>query len=198
MEGDEFLRRMRAGDASVWDALMPALRVIALGACRDLRVFDSLRDDIVQDVAFKVFTDWQGYRGDSKLGTWIYAIARNRCLDELRKRSVRGDDRMPVDDEDGSVLDAGSGYDPKPEQALCVQHVIRELEAQGEARQGSRRMIEVLMWWVENSPSTEELAGYLATTVAAAKERKSYILRQLRSLCRKHCGHDECAVATAG
>ena len=50
--------------------------------------------------------------------------------------------------------------------------VLRELESQGEARQGSRRMIEVLLWWVENGPGTEELAAFLKTSVAAAKERK--------------------------
>lgn len=197
MDGEEFLRRMGAGDATVWDALMPALRVIALGACRDLRVFDSLREDIVQDVAFKVFTDWRGYRGDSRLATWIYAIARNRCLDELRKRAVRGDDRLPADGAEAPEEASGPAWDPQPEQSLCVQQVIRELEAQGEARKGSMRMIDVLVWWVENSPSTEELARFLRTSLAAAKERKSYILRQLKALCRKHCGHDECALGAA-
>lgn len=196
MDGEEFLRRMGAGDPTLWDALMPALRVTALGACRDLKVFDSLREDIVQDVAFKVFTDWRSYRGDSRLGTWMYAIARNRCLDELRKRTVRGDDRRGADDGEDAA-EQGPAYDPRPEQSLCVQQVIRELETQGEARKGSMRMIDVLVWWVENSPSTEELAQFLRTSLAAAKERKSYILRQLKALCRKHCGHDECALGAA-
>jgi RNA polymerase sigma factor (sigma-70 family) len=197
MEGEEFLRRMRAGDASVWEALMPAMRVIALGACRDLKVFDELREDVVQDVAFKVFTDWASYRGDSKLGTWIYAIARHRCLDELRKRAVRGDDRVVVADDDEAMEDAGPSWHPDMAQSLCVQQVLRELESQGEARKGSKRMIDVLLWWVGNSPSTEELAAFLATSVAAAKERKSYILRSIKELCRKYCGHDECALAAA-
>lgn len=199
MDGEEFLRRMRAGDASVWEALMPSLRVIALGACRDLRVFDELREDIVQDVAFKVFTDWTSYRGDSKLSTWMYAIARHRCLDELRKRAVRGDDRIPAPaDGEDELAEAGASWHPDMAQSLCVQQVLRELETQGEARQGSRRMIDVLLWWVENSPSTEELAQFLATSVAAAKERKSYILRHVKALCRKFCGHDECSLAAAG
>ncbi|MBX3604738.1 MAG: sigma-70 family RNA polymerase sigma factor [Piscinibacter sp.] len=199
MEGDEFLRRMRAGDASVWEALMPALRTIALGACRDLKVFDTLREDIVQDVAFKVFTDWSSYRGDSKLATWLYAIARHRCLDELRKRAVRGDDRLPAAAEDDEAAPAADpSWHPDMAQSLCVQQVLRELEGQGEARKGSQRMIDVLLWWVENSPSTEELAAFLATSVAAAKERKSYILRSIKALCRKYCGHDECVLAAAG
>jgi RNA polymerase sigma-70 factor (ECF subfamily) len=197
MEGEEFLRRMRAGDPGVWDALLPSLRVIALGACRDLRVFDSLRDDIVQDVAFKVLTDWQGYRGDSRLGTWIYAIARNRCLDELRRRAVRGDDRLPADDAaDGAAGEADhTAYHPRPEHALCVQQVLDALAAHPEPRPGGKRMIDVLLWWVENSPTTEELAHFLGTAPGAAKERKSYILRHVRALCRRFCGDEECALA---
>ena len=202
MEGEDFLRRMRVADASVFDTLMPALRAIALGACRDLKVFDELREDIVQDVAFKVFTDWASYRGDSRLSTWVYAIARNRCLDEIRKRARRGDDRVGAsvagsDDEPSDDAQQPSWH-PDMAQSLCVQQVLHELEAQGEARKGGKRMIDVLLWWVENSPSTEELAAFLATTVAAAKERKSYILRHLKALCRRFCGDDECVLSRAG
>jgi RNA polymerase sigma-70 factor (ECF subfamily) len=197
MEGEEFLRRMRAGDAGVWDDLMPSLRAIALGACRDLRVFDALREDIVQDVAFKLFTEWQGWRGDSKLGTWIYAIARNRCLDELRRRAVRGEDRVdaPAGADGGDAGVAEPSHDPRPEHRLCVQQVLQALESQPEPRKGSKRMIDVLLWWVENSPSSEELARFLGTSVAAAKERKSYIVRHVRALCAKFCGHEDCALA---
>ncbi len=201
MEGAEFLRRMQEGDSSLWEYLMPALRAIALGACRDLRVFDQLRNDIVQDVAFKVFLEWESYRGDSRLSTWIYAIARNRCLDELRKRKVRGDD-LPGDSShdhgsEGEREPAGPVYHPDMAQSLCIQQVLGELESQGAARAGSMRMIDLLMFWVENNPTTEELATFLDTTLAAAKERKSYILRHLKALCRKYCGHDECALTGA-
>lgn len=189
---------MRSGDAAVWDDLLPMLRATALGACHDLRVFDTLREDIVQDVALKVFTDWESYRGDSRLSTWIYSIARHRCLDEMRRRKVRGEGL----DTGVLITDDGSGVSPEPfhhpdiDQTLCVQEVIADLEAQGDARKGGMRMIEVVTWWVIHSPSSEELADYLQTSVAAAKERKSYILRHIRQLCRKFCGHEDCSMAS--
>ena len=76
---------------------------------------------------------------------------------------------------------------------LCVQQMIAELEAQPPARKGSMRMIDVLRWCVEQSPSSEELALFMETSISAAKERKSYILKHVRELCSKFCGHDECA-----
>lgn len=204
MDGREFLRCMRARDASVWDALAPLVRRIALGACRDLGIYEELKEDIAQDVVLRVFTRWQSYELQCALTTWVYAIARNRCLDELRRRSVRRETAAA-----GALRSegGGDGSGPAPleaaaawniEQSLCVQQVMAELDAQPAARKGSHRIADVLLWCVENSPSTEELAAFLQTTPAAAKERKSSILKRLKELCRKFCGHDDCSMAHPG
>lgn len=199
MEGDEFTRRMRVGDATVWEALMPKIRKIALGACHDLRMYDQVKEDIAQDVAIKVFTHWQNYEGSSKLGTWIYAIARNRCLDEIRRNAMRRTidiKEVAGEEHDGTSILENQADSSQPGllHRLCVQAVLAVLESQGQARKGSKRMIDVLRWWVENSPSAEELAQFLGTTPAAARERKSYIVKHLRELCLDHCGHEECAM----
>lgn len=201
VSGEEFLQRMGAGDPSLWDDLMPMLRRLALGACRDLGVFDHLKEDILQDVALRVFTRWQSYELQSSLATWIYAIARNRCLDELRKRAVRGDakglEAHAARVDDATDTSSELHYEVSLEHTLCVQQVLAELDAQAPARNGGHRMIDVLLYWVENSPSTEELAQFLQTSVGAAKERKSYIVKRIKELCRKFCGHDECALVAA-
>lgn len=201
VSGEEFLRRMSTGDPGLWDDLMPMLRRLALGACRDLGVFDHLKDDILQDVALRVFTRWQSYESQSSLATWIYAIARNRCLDELRKRVVRGEVNglnAPAASDDGEgPVEPALHQEVSLEHTLCVQQVLAELDAQAPARNGGHRMIDVLVYWVENSPSTEELAQFLQTSLGAAKERKSYIVKRIKELCLKFCGHDECAVVTA-
>lgn len=198
MQGDEFIKRMQLKDTDgVWNELMPDLRRIALGACRDLRVYDSLKDDIVQDVALRVFSQWQSYTGQSSLNTWIYAIARNRCLDELRKRVVRGDSSGSYTDK--SKIDPRKDrYDPKFELMLCVQQLLAALDAQPAARKNSHRIIEVLLFWVLNSPTMEELAEFLGCTVAAAKQRMYEIRKHLEELCRKYCGHEDCSLQQGG
>jgi len=201
MDGNEFIGKMQVGDATVWDDLMPMLRGIALGACHDLGVFDVLKEDIVQDVAMRVFTRWQSYSAKSALTTWIYAIARNRCLDELRKRIVRGDHRSHSDSPDVDSNDEclpENNHDPKLELMLCVQQVLAELDAQGPARKNSRRMIEVLTFWVEHNPSSEELAQFLQTSVQAAKQRKYEIRKHMEALCLRFCGNDDCSMQLTG
>ena len=53
-----------------------------------------LSDDITQDVFLKVYDKSISFRGDSQVSTWIYRIAFNKCLDELkrRKKTINGID----------------------------------------------------------------------------------------------------------
>lgn len=44
----------------------------------------SLADDVHQQVFVEVFRDLPRFRGDASLRTWVYAIARHRCLDAIK------------------------------------------------------------------------------------------------------------------
>ena len=61
-------------------------------------------EDLTQEVFVEVFRSISGFRGDSKLSTWIYRIAVTKSLDFLRKRkrkkrfgimkSISGEERL--------------------------------------------------------------------------------------------------------
>ena len=59
-----------------------------------------MAEDTTQDIFLRVWRALPGFAGQSALSTWIYAIAKNACLSELRKRrpTVSLDQQ---DDEDG-------------------------------------------------------------------------------------------------
>jgi len=46
-------------------------------------------EDSTQDVFVRIWKGLPGYHGGAALSTWIYAIARNTCLSELKKRYAR-------------------------------------------------------------------------------------------------------------
>ena len=50
-----------------------------------------LAEEITQEVFFKVIKSNAAHRGDASEFTWLCAIAKNACMDELRKQSKRGD-----------------------------------------------------------------------------------------------------------
>ena len=45
-----------------------------------------LAEDITQDVFLTIYDKSILFRGDSLISTWIYRIAFNKCLDELKRR----------------------------------------------------------------------------------------------------------------
>src|SRR6266702_928162 len=44
-------------------------------------------EDLTQETLVKIWKGLPGYHGGASLSTWIYTIARNTCLTELKKRA---------------------------------------------------------------------------------------------------------------
>jgi RNA polymerase sigma-70 factor, ECF subfamily len=47
-------------------------------------------DDLTQEAFLKAYRNINHFRGESSLYTWTYRIARNVCLDAMRRRKYRG------------------------------------------------------------------------------------------------------------
>jgi len=58
---------------------------LALGILND----ESTAKDMVQETLIKVWKALPNFRLESKLSTWIYAIARNTCYTEAKHKSLR-------------------------------------------------------------------------------------------------------------
>lgn len=55
--------------------------------------------DFTQEIFIKVFRSIGGFKGGSRLSTWIYRITRNHCLGQLSSRSRTWRERLlPVDE----------------------------------------------------------------------------------------------------
>ncbi len=61
-------------------------------------------DDVLQEVYVKAFRSLPRFKGDSALGTWLYRIAYNACLDDLRRRPA-----LAAVEYDETVADPASG-----------------------------------------------------------------------------------------
>src|SRR5664279_6249137 len=44
-------------------------------------------EDLAQEVLLRIWKGLPGYHGGASLSTWIYTIARNTCLTELKRRA---------------------------------------------------------------------------------------------------------------
>jgi RNA polymerase sigma-70 factor (ECF subfamily) len=50
-------------------------------------------EDLLQEIFLLAFRKLPDFRGDSAVGTWLYRLAMNRCLDHLKSRHTRARER---------------------------------------------------------------------------------------------------------
>lgn len=79
--------RVREGDMAAFEALVEKYKQPVFSL-----IYRSLHDaaeadDVSQNVFIQVYKSASRYRVSAKFSTWIFTIARNLCLNELRRRS---------------------------------------------------------------------------------------------------------------
>jgi RNA polymerase sigma-70 factor, ECF subfamily len=108
-EGDMALvERIRSGDLRAFEELYRTHsgRLFSV-ACRMVgNTADA--EDLLQEIFLTAHRKLEGFRGESSLGTWLYRLATNQCLDYLRSRAARAGHLTDTLDDDPTLADVGS------------------------------------------------------------------------------------------
>src|SRR5262245_51109716 len=85
----ELVARCRAGDVDAFEELyrQHSPRVFSL-ACR-MTGSPQEGEDLLQEIFLQVYRKLGSFRGEASLGTWLYRLAMNQCLDFVRSRQHR-------------------------------------------------------------------------------------------------------------
>ena len=83
------VERCRNGDLGAFEELYRAhAGKLFSVACRMLgNPADA--EDLLQEIFLSAHRKLEGFRGEAALGTWLYRLATNQCLDYLRSRAAR-------------------------------------------------------------------------------------------------------------
>ncbi len=112
----------RAGDNSALEAFVRAAYGQVWRLCATL-VDEQSADDLAQESFVRAIRSLPRFRGESSARTWLLAIARHTCLDELRSRSRRRrDDSRATEDAQREVAVADAS------QEIAVADLIGQLE----------------------------------------------------------------------
>ena len=65
-------------------------------------------EDLLQEIFLSAHRKLEGFRGESALGTWLYRLATNQCLDYLRSRAARSNQLTDAIDDELPLADVGS------------------------------------------------------------------------------------------
>lgn len=101
----EVVAAARGGDLAAFEIIVRRYQGDVWRLCFHLLRNRAAADDATQDAFVRVFRFIRRYRGDSKFSTWLFQIARNCAVDELRRagrrstlvRRVTGPELPPAD-----------------------------------------------------------------------------------------------------
>ncbi len=119
------VERCRRGDLAAFEELYRAHagKLFSL-ACRMLgNPADA--EDLLQEIFLSAHRKLDRFRGESALGTWLYRLATNHCLDYLRSRAARTNQVTDALDDEPGLFDAGRGG--LAEQAMTKMDLERAL-----------------------------------------------------------------------
>lgn len=145
--------------------------------------------DMAQEAFIKAYRSLRSFKGDSSFGTWMYRIATNVCLDELRRRkrriiplsldeplATRDGDEVEKEIADSSPT-ADIVYEQK-ELSQYIQQVLDEMKPDHRATIILRDIMDL---------TYEEIAQVLDCSIGTVKSR----LSRARDALRKKLGDRE-------
>lgn len=128
-------------------------------------------EDVLQNVYVKVYRGLAGFRGEARLSTWIYQIARNEAINAARRRRP---DSQPIEE---VAVPAPESANPE---AVCgKQELGRQMEIAMAGLEENYRMALELRYMGERS--YEEIAEIMGLPLGTVK---TYIHRGKAQLKR--------------
>jgi RNA polymerase sigma-70 factor (ECF subfamily) len=182
LPSEDLMLKIAGGDESAFQILVERHQASLLNMIYRFLGDRTKSQDLAQEVFLRVWQAAGDYKPKAKFTTWLYRIAANLCLNELkasrRKRWLRflqGDtDEQRVGEED---LSDGS---PSPEDILLAGERSRRITDALQSLPENQRMAVILRRY--DDLSYEEISRILNSSVSAVE---SLLVRAKRNLQEK-------------
>ncbi len=152
----------RSGDKDAYAGLVKAYAGSVFGLCLGMLRDRHEAEDVTQQTLLKGFMQIRGLRNSERFRAWIGRIARNSCIDAIRRRR-----------QDTVVSARDLQTDGGPEDYRRLEAAIARLEAD--------YRVPLLLYYF-NGRSTKSIAETLGLTRGTIQTRLSRARRKLRVL----------------
>jgi len=162
--------RVQQGDLAAFEGLVEKYRQPVFNFIqRTLRDADET-EDVAQQVFVQVWKAAPRYRVASKFSTWLFTIARNLCLNELRRRARHPAESLdaPVETSEGAFEQDFADAEVRgvTDQVLLAELTAKVDEALRDLPESQRSAILLVR---EQDLPYEDVARILAVSVSATK-----------------------------
>ncbi|WCJ60351.1 sigma-70 family RNA polymerase sigma factor [Fontisphaera persica] len=166
----ELMLRVRQGDRQAFAALVDRHKQALVNYIARTIQDPTEAEDLAQHVFVQVFKAAHRYRPQARFAPWLYSIARNACLNELRRRS-----RHPTTSlEDLHAGEEESAPRPLPDpQTPPPSHQILRAELEAKVAEALRDLPEnqrtAILLYQQQQMSYEEIAEVMGCSLVAVK-----------------------------
>jgi RNA polymerase sigma-70 factor (ECF subfamily) len=176
--------RFQSGDRSAFALLVRRHQTPLYNfALRQLRSAP-LAEEVVQDAFVRVVNSAGEFKHEARFSTWLYTIARNLCIDQMRKRALRRhpslDEPKRAEEADGPTLgDQTADASANVERAASSTEIRERVVAAIDTLPDEQREV-FLMREVSNLPF-KEIADIVGVSENTVKSRMRYALERLQA-----------------
>lgn len=174
-EEARWIARARAGDATAFRHLVDANAGALFRVCTRITRDRALAEDAVQEALFNAFRHLADFDGRAAFSTWLYRIAVNAALVQVRKRRHL---ELAWPEHDDTMLDAADAS-PTPDRHAVSAEIRRDVEAELSRMTPIERAAFVLRH--QEGRSLQEISAVLSLNVGAAKQAIFRAVRKLRA-----------------
>lgn len=176
----ELVALAKQGDMDAFEALILQHEKIVYNIA--FRMMDGGEDvkDMAQEVFLKVYRNLERFDGKSAFSTWIYRIAVNTCIDEIRKRKGKQTYSLDaeLEDEDGNYKKQFADEGGRPEEEMLRKELRGEVLAALETLSPEHKAAVILR--DIRGYSYEEIAEMMQMPLGTVKSRISRGRAQLK------------------
>jgi RNA polymerase sigma-70 factor (ECF subfamily) len=137
-------------------------------------------EDVSQEVFLKVFRSFATFKRDARLGSWLYRVTYNACIDHLRKRAQAPraveEETLASGARDPSAVLFSS---PSPDPDLSVESEMLQRKITRALEKVSPQEKAVFLLRHYDDLMLKEIAGVLDISLGSVK---SYLFRAVRKL----------------
>ncbi len=159
LQGDEKLIAMaRSGNAGAFETIVDRYQGRLLGFCRQMLGSTEDAEDVLQEVFVNAYRAMLADEREINLRPWLYRIARNRCLNHLRKPTADAQESMDMVPEVAAASTAEKVHNREE-----FRQIISDVNKLPETQRSALLLREM------DALSYEEIAAAMDTTVPSVK-----------------------------
>jgi RNA polymerase sigma-70 factor (ECF subfamily) len=162
--------RVKQGDHTAFSELVDKYKQPVMNLAYRMLRDATEAEDLSQAVFIQIYKSADRYRIASKFSTWLFTIARNLCLNELRRRSRHPADSLDAphpDQPDQPLHQFEDKTNPSPPEHLLGHELEAKVEEAVAELPDNQRL--ALLLCQQDELSYEEMAEVLDCTVSATK-----------------------------